>query len=278
MFSTWMQSAAAKYQRIETPEQKCDHSSASYTPGSHRCFVLLITCGIVSILAFALGFAASSFVNHPSCIQPSNTYEAGFDTEIASLLPAIQLVKTLFSGTLRYKGEHLYIDLGTGGIRYFGEPSDEVDDAWTDLIGNDEGTFAGDVIAPDVLHSLHCVNEVRKVLDSQYYYNATLESLNRGRRIHIDHCLNHIRQVIQCHMDLTPVRAVYFEDMNTEVGDFDQEHMCRDTTRLHEWMGENDVAVKNDGQTIEDGQRHLLGYPDNAEALRSWEEREGEFE
>lgn len=74
------------------------------------------------------------------------------------------------------------------------------------------------------------------------------------------------------------MRTIYFEEMNTEVGDFDQDHMCRDIGKLRELMDENNVAVRKHGQKVEDGQRHLLGYPDNAEALRSWEEREGEFE
>lgn len=55
-----------------------------------------------------------------------------------SLRPAISLVKTRFSGTLRYKdGDHLYIDLSPQSVRYFGIPTREVDDAWAGLIGSE---------------------------------------------------------------------------------------------------------------------------------------------
>jgi hypothetical protein len=38
---------------------------------------------------------------------------------------------------LKYKEEgHLYIDIGDS-IRYFGDPSQEIDDAWDQLIGGE---------------------------------------------------------------------------------------------------------------------------------------------
>lgn len=49
---------------------------------------------------------------------------------------SIEVKPVQFSGTLRYTDEgHLYIDLGPGGIRYFGVPGPEVDAAWEELIG-----------------------------------------------------------------------------------------------------------------------------------------------
>ncbi|KAF1948915.1 hypothetical protein CC80DRAFT_359696, partial [Byssothecium circinans] len=166
----------------------------------------------------------------------NGTFESGFYTEIAALSPVVSLVPTKFSGTLKYKGEHLYIDLGNDA-QYFGAPSPAIDKNWEKLLTGmeNEALWPDDIVSPDVLHTLHCLNAVRKLLDSPYYYNHTFDAHNRARRIHIDHCLNHIRQIIKCHMDLTPVRTMYFEEMNTEVGDFDQVHMCRDFGRLNKY-------------------------------------------
>lgn len=62
-------------------------------------------------------------------------------------------------------------------------------------------TFANKELRPDVLHTLHCVvsrvlrhdsyytnrkkNEIRKVIDSEHYFNTTIKELTRGKRLHI---------------------------------------------------------------------------------------------
>jgi hypothetical protein len=78
-------------------------------------------------------------------------------------------------------------------------------------------------------------------------------------------------------MDLTPVRTVYFKEMNTEVGDFDQEHTCRDITKLQYWMNEKYTGSSIPSPNTTDDQVHRLGYPDNDEALRPWNYRDREF-
>jgi len=85
-------------------------------------------------------------------LQRHGTYETGFATEFGELsvkgqiiiyliilgpsISTINLVEVEFSGTLAYtETGHLYIDLGRDGVRYFGEPGPEVDQAWQALIG-----------------------------------------------------------------------------------------------------------------------------------------------
>jgi hypothetical protein len=95
----------------------------------------------------------------------------------------------------------------------------------------------------------------------------------------VDHCLDHIRQIIQCHMDLTPVRTLYFEDINVEVGDFDQVHKCRDIRKLQEWKPNVDIDkdMSASGKEEHDGKARHLGYPTNDEALLPWDYRDSEF-
>ena len=89
-----------------------------------------------------------------------------------------------------------------------------------------------------------------------------------------DHCLNHIRQIIQCHMDLTPVTSIRFESVDTSVGNFDQVHTCRDLGNLREWMVErSSLNVRESGSNAS---RH--GYIINEEALLPWDWTESEFE
>jgi hypothetical protein len=67
-------------------------------------------------------------------------------------------------------------------------------------------------------------------------------------------------------MDLTPVRTLYFEDMNVEVGDFDQVHMCRDFGKLRRWMNKRHKTLKDSSQ------------PDNEESMAPWNDRVREFD
>ena len=63
-----------------------------------------------------------------------------------------------------------------------------------------EGFYGG----PDMLHSLHCLNALRKHLDIEYYAESmTLPP--EYRRMHVDHCVDHLRQALLCHGVLTPV-------------------------------------------------------------------------
>lgn len=85
-----------------------------------------------------------------------STYEKGFHTDIGKppksfpiqticswhscfivvdeLRPILKVVPTKFTGTLKYKGEHLYIDLGPNGLQYFGRPHPGIDKNWADLL------------------------------------------------------------------------------------------------------------------------------------------------
>jgi Mycotoxin biosynthesis protein UstYa len=124
-------------------------------------------------------------------------------------------------------------------------------------------------IAIDVFHSLHCLNAVRKELDRDYYLSNTLSdpaslisnqsaapSPRRSRanhhdlwsaksqRIHIDHCLNHIRQNLQCHPDLSPAAMT---KQISSTGDVfflgnSEKHTCRDWNEIRRWVDERRMS------------------------------------
>ena len=74
---------------------------------------------------------------------------------------------------------------------------------------------------PDVLHSLHCLNAVRKRIAKTLYalLNSTVEergdsstsvTFPPGWEIaHLEHCMDRILQALMCHGDLTP-SPLYF--------------------------------------------------------------------
>jgi len=107
----------------------------------------------------------------------------------------------------------------------------------------------------DVFHLLHCVNHLRKVIDSDYYQSQGQHRL----RIHMgkaailrltcttgpdttssDHCLDVLRQSVQCHGDLTPIRTGASPTApTTYYSDSVQVHKCRNFDKVRDWLTRN---------------------------------------
>jgi hypothetical protein len=132
-------------------------------------------------------------------------------------------------------------------------------------------------IAIDVFHSLHCLNAVRKQLDEAYYRPSRpvpsmlkddgeinnfstavrasgslakkMESHHElwsmaSQRVHIDHCLNHIRQSLQCHPDLSPAAMTKQVSATGKVfylGNA-KRHTCLDWTEIERWVYERRMS------------------------------------
>ncbi|KAF2722586.1 hypothetical protein K431DRAFT_41535, partial [Polychaeton citri CBS 116435] len=174
----------------------------------------------------------------------------------ASTAPSRTLVeyeKVKFTGTARFTDDGTaYRTRTPNETQYFGKPSRELDQAWDDLIGNrffyitDKEAQAafGPNFAQyhvtqyginselDVMHTLHCVNQVRQAVDSEYY---RIDMEDNFMRYHIDHCLDIIRQAIQCKGDLTIIPTRWFDGIHKGFIDSDQTHTCRNFEKIREW-------------------------------------------
>lgn len=118
--------------------------------------------------------------------------------------------------------------------------------------------------ALDVFHNLHCLNAVRMELDKDYYGAqnhhghvgrradhmghekgdgaVTYSAVEAAQRDHIDHCLNHIRQALQCRPDFSPAAMNVFTD--TDGGGFflgnAKRHSCVDWESVMEWAAKRE--------------------------------------
>ncbi|KAF2998483.1 hypothetical protein E8E13_002975 [Curvularia kusanoi] len=164
---------------------------------------------------------------------------------------------------------------------YFGAPSPAIDAAWADLmrfeypaIGPEEISMNPSLsfspsdlhpatgkfhIALDVFHNLHCLNAVRKELDKDYYgehhhgkversrqeAQHTASAVQAAQRDHIDHCLNHIRQTLQCRPDFSPAAMSIFTD--TDGAQFflgnSKRHTCVDWSKVMTWAQERERGL-----------------------------------
>lgn len=238
-----------------------------------------------------------------------STYEHGFKTDFLSSEGADKVVERRFGYPIRSTPDGtLYIPQvnssqdyplpGQSGeawqddaARYVGEPSEERDQAWSDLTGPRYFALSGDerdwlhsdsslnatTELPqlegqksafaygglDVLHSLHCLDSLRKRIDRADFPDHGLSSGNIAidesqggvkadsviadgfERMHVEHCLNQLRESIMCHSDTTPVtlkpvsvKTTVGSDVAVTVllGETERMHSCRDFGRVRDWI------------------------------------------
>ncbi|KAH8894719.1 hypothetical protein GQ53DRAFT_821074 [Thozetella sp. PMI_491] len=137
---------------------------------------------------------------------------------------------------------------------FFGEHGDAVDHTWHELafpfafeVSEEEATLLWgedkykQYLDPptqtyraglDVFHSLHCIDWIRRALDLEYYPFTP----DHGPE-HLLHCLENIRQTVQCHGSTVVVPIKYQPGLGHGYVDLDAvTHSCRDIRALREWV------------------------------------------
>ncbi|KIW07188.1 uncharacterized protein PV09_02054 [Verruconis gallopava] len=195
--------------------------------------------------------------------KPSrNSYENGFETDLKAVKSSISLVKMRFDGGVKIDKNGTFVqDQIVGGRKYTGKPSLAVDLSWfellsglnIDLSGDDADGLAEHTLQwPDsdkyfsgleVFHSLHCLNRLRQALYPEHYSYLFKDPKDPSKEDHIDHCIEHLRQAIQCHADLTPMHWARVD--NAVLLKTDTEHTCRDFDSIWNWAKSRRADIDN---------------------------------
>ncbi|KAM3067064.1 hypothetical protein ACMFMG_011737 [Clarireedia jacksonii] len=94
------------------------------------------------------------------------------------------------------------------------------------------------LIQLDVFHQLHCLDALRKFIfarDSQDHSGYT-----KGL-VHINHCIDQIRQSLMCHADISMVYHIprpeneQTPQLPKWKANFSAPHTCRDFWAIHDW-------------------------------------------
>ncbi|KUI64132.1 hypothetical protein VM1G_10894 [Cytospora mali] len=141
-------------------------------------------------------------------------------------------------------------------MQLLGDPSPEVDENWKQYIGKryfsiseEEATRAwgdkrheyidqrhgGYTAGLDVFHNLHCINALRIALHPEYY-QANSSRHGHNHLTHTEHCLDILRQSIQCYGSTTLIPTKFFEGLERNYIDSDQTHVCRDFNYLRDFV------------------------------------------
>ncbi|KAK6592618.1 hypothetical protein H4I96_11849 [Botrytis cinerea] len=242
----------AKYISVEdgseTEDQPTVRSSHSSKVSVSRPFYFasLSLFAIFPILIIALfvqhGRLAHAYIN--------DGFLKGFTTELDPIKNVLSEETVRFTGGLHFhKNGTLYRETIEGEPQYVGEPSPEIDSAWNQLLKGQYMNLVGDEatsmvertwkdehgnyeVALDVMHTLHCVNKVRMALDPEYYPR---KESHRIHRMHVDHCIDYLRQTVQCHGDLTPMVFSWSDDAGRVVADWKEPHTCRNFHSIRSW-------------------------------------------
>ncbi|KAF2763786.1 hypothetical protein EJ03DRAFT_53847 [Teratosphaeria nubilosa] len=254
-----MRSSSAQYTPVlatedlssatESLRQSCPHcgSQQAKVSTSKAILAVLSSPTVVASAAMIGALLLFSWQGHRS--QPWSKYD---------FAPARHLLKSnevTFSGTAAFHANgSAYRTSRVGEPQYVGTPSKGIDEAWDTLIGGryfyiteDEArqtwpeTYQqyyrdeyGYRAGLDVLHTLHCVNMLRKTIYVDYYPHYTMGK--PFQQYHVDHCIDILRQAVQCQGDLTPIPVRWFESAGRRFIDSDQTHKCRDFSVIRDWV------------------------------------------
>ncbi|KAI1109852.1 hypothetical protein F5Y14DRAFT_444397 [Nemania sp. NC0429] len=206
--------------------------------------------GLIAILWLSSLVLTSWFTAVMRPWPPRYSYETGFDTELEPLRPQIELVKVKFKGGLKFdENGTTYRAIDPDAPQYVGEPSPELDRRWKSLIRgqavdliNEEAESVADITyqkpggwylsGPDSFHQLHCLDVLRRALRPDYYTPPNVEPVHT---MHVEHCIDYIRQGIMCAADLTMIPAVWSTKRDRLLQDTEVVHTCRNFDKIHAW-------------------------------------------
>ncbi|KAK9855510.1 uncharacterized protein MYU51_001997 [Penicillium brevicompactum] len=134
-----------------------------------------------------------------------------------------------------------------------GAPSEELDHAWHKLFINSNVRVTAEDLAkinrtsvpindaeggyyaiPDVYHQLHCLKFLRQVVYQNYYHVGKPTT-----PIHIEHCIDNIRQNIMCKADVALLTFSWDKDDRAPKPNFVVEHECANWEKVDHWAKEH---------------------------------------
>ncbi|KAL2060609.1 hypothetical protein VTL71DRAFT_9250 [Oculimacula yallundae] len=204
---------------------------------------------IWGLVAFSVGFVAGGTRREGKW----GTFENGFSEErVVTPAETFELTQRVFTGGVDFSPDGTEV---LGFSEYVGEPTPEIDAAWNAIIGGESHYFSiseeeavtlwgtnydkyrdrirgGWTGTLDLFHCLHCLNQLRMALRRDIYP----EEKYRGA-IHQLHCIDHLRQVIQC-QSTSVISPSEWHDHRGQYVSPKQLHTCRNFEKLHQYSKE----------------------------------------
>ncbi|KAH0563433.1 hypothetical protein GP486_002008 [Trichoglossum hirsutum] len=200
-------------------------------------------------------------------VKFNGTFSISLVLRILGLLVITDLHRQL--GTLGHKSEFS----GDNG-----DPNPSVDEAWNkwafvkyasfsdeefasmgmDMEGSAKFTpeYGGGYIGfLEVSHHMHCLNVLRQALHRDYYekpenihWAAWLKDRKFTIKLHINHCVEMLRQNTLCNADVGVISHHWVKDIPDPFANFNTVHKCRDIGTVEKWIADRVVKDPQNGK------------------------------
>ncbi|KAI1290478.1 hypothetical protein F5Y03DRAFT_63341 [Xylaria venustula] len=152
--------------------------------------------------------------------------------------------------------------------KYFGDPSDEREAFWEDLLAPSTIRLTPEEMArldrpkgiqlPDgdylgtlnVFHDLHCLRRVTRLLYVDHYFPNITDEDKHMNLMHAQHCLDRHRQSIQCRGDVSVATFIWGTQQAVPLANFTTLHECVNWDSVYDWSYNRRVDVFEPGLLI----------------------------
>ncbi|KAI1670678.1 DUF3328 domain containing protein [Pyrenophora tritici-repentis] len=98
-----------------------------------------------------------------------------------------------------------------------------------------------------VFHGLHCIERLHHYLYFDHYYSTFTEEEKVLLKYHTEHCLDWLRQYVQCNADTTPLMMHWIKEGPLPIAKIKEgEHSCVNWERLDEWAAHRTFVPSDD--------------------------------
>jgi hypothetical protein len=122
------------------------------------------------------------------------------------------------------------------------------------------GPTDADIARPEVFHALHCMDAIHTHVSASMYPNITtpgmrhqqshyeeMEKISPGiQELHMEHCIDLLREYVVCHADLTPSPLYSYDGWPGVIGKAGP-RVCRKWEPTRRWMDNRGATLKGDG-------------------------------
>ncbi|OKL64633.1 hypothetical protein UA08_00947 [Talaromyces atroroseus] len=215
--------------------------------------ILKVLTGAILVLNILLLFGLFFVFSHPQVVMSDQKCAR----QLSTIGPGLDAVEYQ---TVTFKGAQDDVN------PYKGHPSPELDAAWGQLtevrhvsispeimvsinksnnnaVQLPDGNYLG---ATEVFHQLHCLNLIRQHSYKEYYdvdgrRPPGLTDSPATLRLHVDHCIDILRQNIMCTGDTSVITHNWVQGYQFPYPNFNTQHKCRNFDKIVEWEKEHQI-------------------------------------